>query len=590
MKRVFASLMALSLMASLLTGCGNGNPSSSTGDTSNDSANASSNVSSGAAEEGPALTVTSDILGLADTGNKTTLKQDLIYTSGPGDINIYYYDEDGNRVIYENQEEQQVAMDPVTYTGSAVFDLGSDVDDGLIDSSNAVVSIAEGSGYFQDEYILSATTLNGTWNNGKYEYTLSAGDITFNNWGYDTSVDYNSDREWSIMGGDGNGVYHINLEVSGIRYNGVEVPAATFPVVIYTYGRSAVGIGISSEYVPNTYDPTYTSGLKQGEETKWTWRSENIDAMIDDKPYMNDLYTDYISVIWPEGTDASDITADDVTVTLHSGYGEDYTLSTLTAYGEEEYAVLANAGETVVAITYQQWAFYPVYSTMTVTVDNGTLSATKDFDIASVAVNMTQTGGGGVTVDHTVTCYNFYGVSGMTLENAANTTYTLSTEVDGATMFYAEKDGVGYLTKDSSEAWQGDGTEKYHIAVLGNVVYVETRLDTTEEKTVDGVTYTFNQNLGVVNKSAADMIAGGATLVPGYNLSGSNVTKWAWTYRYQSGWTTYTAKPTGLPYVDGAYPYGYEPGSSNSVYTEENIAAESSMGGSPSGSGPSGKN
>jgi hypothetical protein len=577
------------MLIGVMAGCADKTTTADSTDTTDAADNTgTTNDAANTDESSVTMTVTSDILGLCDTGNKTTLKKDLIYTSGPGDINIYHYDENGDRVVYENEEEQQIALDPVKYTGSAIFDLGSDVDDSLIDCSNAVVSIGEGSGYFQDEYILNATTLTGTWTNGKYEYTLTDNDIEFNNWGYDTTVDYNSDREWSIMGGDGNGVYHINLEVSGIVYDGVEVPAATFPVVVYAYGRSAVNIGISNEYVPNTYDTSFTSGLKQGDEIKWTWRSENVDAMIDDKPYMNDLYTDYISVVWPEGTDATGITADDVTVTLHDGYGENYTLSTLTNYGEEEYAVIANSGETVIAITYQQWAFYPVYSTMTVSVDNGELSATRDFDIASVATNMTQTGGGGVTIDHTVTCYNFYGVAGMTLENAANTSYTLSTEIDGKTMFYAEKDGVGYLTADSSEAWKGDGTEKYNIDVRGNVVYVETRLDTTEEKTVDGVTYTFNQNLGVVNRSAADMIADGATLVPGYNLSGTNITKWAWTYRYQSGWTTFTAEPDSLPYVDGAYPYGYEAGSSNPAYTEENISAESLSNSGPSG-GPSGK-
>ena len=54
------------------------------------------------AEEKPVMEVTSDILGLADTGNKSTLKETLVKENGPGDTNLYYYDEEGNRVIYEN--------------------------------------------------------------------------------------------------------------------------------------------------------------------------------------------------------------------------------------------------------------------------------------------------------------------------------------------------------------------------------------------------------------------------------------------------------------------------------------------------------
>lgn len=38
--------------------------------------------------------------------------------------------------------------------------------------------------------------------------------------------------------------------------------------------------------------------------------------------------------------------------------------------------------------------------------------------------------GFGVTVDHTLTCYNYYGITGMTLENAANTGYTLAASLD----------------------------------------------------------------------------------------------------------------------------------------------------------------
>lgn len=522
----------------------------------------------------PEMTVTSDILGLADTGNKTTLKVDLIKTGGPGDTNIYHYNEVGERVVYENQEDLCIPLDPVTYTGSAVFDFGSNAKDKLIDSSNAVVRIIDGDGYYADEYVLSATSLDGEWMDGKYSYTLDVGDIEWNTWGYDTSTDYNSNREWSIMGGDGNGVYAMTFEVSGILYDGKEVPAATFPVHVYCYGRTCTDMALHKEYVPNTYDTSYRIGAKAGDEVKWIWVTEGEKSLAAGKPFMHDYSTDYISIVWPKGTDASGITAEDVTVTLRSEFGSEYVLSTETAYGEEEYAVFGDAAETVVAVTYQQWHYVPAYSTMTIEVAKGDLNAAYTYDIASVYAFMVQTGGGGVDVDHTLTCYNYYGIGGLTEESALNPYYTLSTEVDGTEYFYAEDDsGKGYLTENEDEAWQGDGTEKFNIALRGNCIFVEDRIDMTEEKTVDGKSLVFDQNMGLGYKPIPDMLASGAYLLPGYSESVMGGAKWGWTMRYQAGWSYGTPQPDSLPYPEGCYPYGFEPGSSNPVYDAEYAAA-----------------
>lgn len=571
-KKHTAFLLVLCMILSALAGCG-------------------AQQTTNGQTETPELTVTSDILGMADTGNKTTLKVDLIKTGGPGDTNLYYYNEAGERVVYENQEEICVPLDPVTYTGSAVLDLG-DVDNDKIDSSNAVVKIAEGSGYYADEYVLSATTLDGEWVDGKYTYILSEGDIEFNTWGYDTSVDYNSNREWSIMGGDGNGVYPINLEVSGIKYDGVEVPAAQFRVYIYCYGRTCTDLALSTEFVPNTYDTSYNSGMAAGDEVKWVWISDNFDALMDDKPYMNDLYTDYFSIVWPKGTDGAAVTADNVKVTLSSAYGEEYVLSTKTAYGEEEYAVFASGDETVVAVTYQQWSFYPVFSKLTIEATNGDMTVYETFDICSVGAFMVQTGGGGVEIDHTLTCYNFYGVEGMTFENSiGDTGYTLSTTIDNTMKYYAEDaSGKGYLVDSKDEAWVGDITEYFNIDVRGNCVFVESREVTTEERTVDGTTYTFNQNMNSKSyyNAASAMVEKGATLIDGYNLTNAGVSKWAWTTRYQSGWTTYSDQPTGLPYVDGSYWHGFEVGGSNPAYDEELAVGDEESNDGPSGNGPDG--
>lgn len=546
MKKLLSLIVCVLMLASFLSGCG------------------------GKDGTVPELTVTSDILGLADTGNKTTLKVDLIKTGGPGDTNIYYYNEAGERVVYENQEEQCVALEPVTYTGSAILDLGDKVKDKLIDSSKATVKIIDGNNYYADEFLFHAGSLDGVWQDGKYIYTLEPGDIEWNLWGYDTSADYNSSREWSIMGGDGNGVYALTLEVSGILYDGVEVAPAKIPVNVYCYGRTCTDLALGVGYEPNVYDTSYSSGLKPSMETQWTWTNENEASLLQNKPYMNDGYTDYISIVWPEGTDASVITAEDVTVTLNSKFGDEKVLSTLTAYGEEEYAVFGSGSETVVAVTYQQWSCAPVYSTMTVSVNHGDLTASETFDICSVTAWMVQTGGGGVTVDGTLTCYNFYGISGMNMENAANPGYTLTTEIDGEKYYYAEDaSGTGYLTTQKEEAWIGDGAEYHNMAVLGNCVFYQTRLETTEEKVIDGETYVFQQNLARPYKLVSEMVEAGAKLQDGYNLKGKNGIKWAWTPRYQSGWTYDTPQPTGLPYVEGCYPYGYEAGGSNPAYAAE---------------------
>ncbi len=568
-KKTASKVTAGLLCTSLLAGCG----STATTTESEDSSASAADIT---------VTAESDILGMADTGNKTSLKQTLVYTSGPGDINLYYYNEDGERVQYEDQSIE-VELDPVAYTGSAEITIEGAEDDSLIDSSNASVHLVDGNGYYADEYILNADSLDGTWENGTYTYTLSENDLEFNTWDYDTSTDYNSDREWSFMAGDGNGVYRFTFEVTGITYDGEELPAVQFPVTVYIYGRSAADQAYSTEYVENTVDESYRSELAQTDEVQWDWYTEDETSM-EDKPYMNDMYTDYFTVVWPEGSDAADLTADDVTVTLTSAYGDEYVLSEETDYGEHEVSVISYEDQTVIAVTYQQWAYTPVFNAMTISVDNGDLSAETTYDISSVRAYMVQTGGGGVTVDHTVTTYNYYGLTNLTEENAYNADYTLSVEIDDVTYYYAEDaDGNGYLSEGIAEegergiswsapedAWIGDATEYNNIALRSNVVFAETREDNTEDKEVDGETVTFTRNVSV-SKDVDSIVADGAELESGYNLADVAITSW-WSYtdRYQSGWLVQSDEPTGLPYVSSWY--GFEAGSSNPAYDE--LAAE----------------
>ena len=531
-----------------------------------------------AQQDKPAVTVTSNILGLADTGNKTSLKKTLQKTSGPGDINIYYYNEAGKRVTYA--PGTVVQLDPVQYTGSALISLGDNIDDSKIDSSQAVVRLVDGNTYHADEFVLStaASTLNGTWQNGTYTYALNTGDLEWNTWGY-TWNDYNSGREWSIMGGDGAGDYFFTFEVSGIRYDGKELDPVTFPVTVYCYGRTVTDLALSHVYEANTYDASYTSGKQQSLVPQWTWYTEGAESAAD-KPYLNDTYTDYFSVTWPLYVNGADVTAEDVQITLKSAYGDTYTLQPVNAYGEQEYAVASNKAETNIFVTYQQWAPRPVYNKMTICVSHNGIQYQKTYDIASVAAYMVQTGGGGVAVDSTVTCYNYYGLLEMNENAAGSATYTLTTEQDGTTYYYMENaDGTSALTADAAAAkvFDANGEADCNVKVLHNVVFVQTRMGQTEQKTVNGEAVLFQKNYSNrISKTPAQIVKDkGAVLDDGFNLTGS-YSNWAWTMRYQSGWTTDTAQPTGLPFVQ--YPYGFAAGSENPVYANLLIPTAGPMG------------
>lgn len=514
----------------------------------------------------PKVTVSSNILGMADTGNKTSLKKTLQKTSSPGDINIYYYNEEGKRVTYD--PGTVVELDPVQYTGSAWISLGDDVDDSKIDSSQAVVRLVDGNTYHANEFVLSesAGKLHGEWKNGTLEYTLQAGDLEWNTWGY-TWPDYNSDREWSIMGGDGAGDYFFTFEVSGIRYDGKELDPVTFPVTVYCYGRTVTDLALSTEYIPNVFDESYTTGKKQGLFPQWTWYTEGEESAMD-KPYLNDTYTDYFSVTWPIYLSGANVKEDDVTITLKSEYGDCYVLQPVNEYGEREYAVRSTKEETEIFVTYQQWALNPVYSTMEIAVNCNGKTYTKEYEVASVAAYMVQTGGGGITVDGTVTCYNYYGIADLNENAVKQATYTLSASIDGEEQFYCEtSEGVPFLSqnKESAKAFDASGEDDCNVQIIHNVVFVQTRVGQTEEKVVNDQKIVFTKNYSSrISKDAAQVVRDqGATLEKGYDLVGSYA-NWAWTMRYQAGWTVETEQPDGLPFV--RYPYGYAPGSVDPVY------------------------
>jgi hypothetical protein len=170
----------------------------------------------------------------------------------------------------------------------------------------------------------------------------------------------------------------------------------------------------------------------------------------------------------------------------------------------------------------------------------------------------------------------------MTVDNSYDHYYTLSTIIDGVNYYYVEDEsGNGSIEEGIAEEYFGrtvytapvnamkyDAEDIYNISVKHNTIFVESRIgdNSTETKIVDGEEIIFTRNVGSY-KSVAEMIESGATLEAGYNLTSAGADKWSWSMRYQSGWTTLTPQPTGLPYEEQNYPYGYESGSQNEAYT-----------------------
>lgn len=546
-------------------------------------------------DSGVKVSVDSTILGMGYTHNKTTLKKILEKTGGPGDTYLYYYDDEGKCVKYNSdngkiddpdQSDIKIELEPVEYKGKATITL-ENADDSKIDTSHATVRLIDGNGYQADGFILSdeASKL-GTFQNGTLDYSLKAGDIDFNYWDYPKPKDTNSGREWSIMGGDGNGVYDFRLEADGITYDGEELDPIIIHAPVYIYGRSVLNLSYMNEYTPNTIDSSYSIDTSPADREQWIWHTANEASEKANQPYMNDTETDYFTIVWPEGTDSEkvkSISKEDIKATLSSAYGDTLELKPVNDYDEVQYDVLTNeeATETTIAVSYQQWACAPVYSKLDIQVDAGDLKAEHEWDVSSVSAYMVQTGGGGQEGNGTLVCYNYHGVDNMTFQNSVDPDY-LTVELkdnpnyEDGTYYYGEQDGKAVLLKGEQGqfghgsapegAWVGQVSESDHI-VQGNVVFNETIGDI--EKEVDGKTYSFTRTFKNLQKQVSQMIEGGATLIPGFNVMACPVQSqsWAWTDRYESGWIVSDPQPDSLPYVN-VYGYGYE----NASTKKENYA------------------
>lgn len=422
------------------------------------------------------------------------------------------------------------------------------LDDSKIDSSKAVVSIGAGDNYYEGDFILKNTAVKGTWKNGKLVYALTGDDLHFNTEGDDRLVEGGT-LSFTAGSGDGYGNNYINLTVSGVTYNGVPLAEATIPVHIYVYGRSG---GDLANLNFQTLFPT--------------WKAENDGT--EDPLILCDPYEDDIVIKWPNAVNASKLTAEDITIALKGDY------AALTLKPGTDYVLNTNAaGKTEIGVRYQQWAYVPVYHTMTITVDPSALAydsyykltgLEQSYDVATVYAYSLQDGGvmGG---DEGVTTYTYYGVTLDSWQQVQiSAIYRLQT-ADG--QYYAEKDGTGSLTKNVDEAktFDGSGPEDYNFQLIRNHIVVYTTLNSGKykvTKTVGGKPVEFTKQYGAGTRSeAVGMILGNAAgnsinpistegirLLPGYTFGANPFNEdmsrynwlatqyWPWMGSFNLGW------------------------------------------------------
>ncbi|OJJ42121.1 hypothetical protein ASPZODRAFT_137475 [Penicilliopsis zonata CBS 506.65] len=474
----------------------------------------------------PKLTVQSNIMGSAYTHAKSTLKELF-------GINVTY--------------------DPNTM---ALLDLElPELEDAAIGYDDATVSLAGGDGYYTTEYTLNADRLTGSWLNGRTSYSLQEGDMVINTGDY-LITDDDSGREWSCLGGDGQGNYIFNLEVAGITYNGLPVAAAQFRAHIYIYGynytsdaATKYGAGTPVDAVIEPLSDKVSNPPTSGAEPIFTWVGEG------EKPNLADAFADDVYITWPQDTDASALEACDVEIVLSSLSGDRATLGP-----DLDYVINTSSNETQIAITLQNWAFQPVYTEMTVTVAGARLQGTrpaaaalsKTYDIASVFVYLTQQGGGGTTVDGTVTTYSFYGLANLTdvSQITVPSNYTLSTTVDGVTQYFAgttNSTGVYVNSTAAATVFDGSGVEDLNVQLIGNTVYVTTRINATATKTVDGEPVTFTKAYNGGATLSPDAASPYLTGEPGYAINRTATwifhEKWAWQESIKIGWGGIDVQP-----------------------------------------------
>ena len=333
------------------------------------------------------------------------------------------------------------------------------IDDSQIDSSQAQISLLPGDGYKTYEVNFAEGTLSDTWTAGKADYTM--GDISGN---------------FSPQGGDGNGHYDFRIGIDGLKYKGLPLSQAIVRTDFYSFGRTFSITGGS--LILNT-EPVWSS-----------------DAEV---PVICDAYPDTVTMQWPVAFDASKVTAEDVTVTLISTYGDELVLDRGT-----DFVVRSSVDTTEVTLNYIYWAYAPVYTTMRVEVATANAawneqmyapaaSFVHEFDIASVYIYSVMSGGPSGTQ-----AWTFFGLNNLTDSHQVykDATYTLSAiDDEGNTFFYGEDEsGNGIRVATEAEAVAFNCDEECNVHLENDTVYYSRLSGQTEDKEINGETITFSKN------------------------------------------------------------------------------------------------
>ena len=380
-------------------------------------------------------------------------------------------------------------------TVQVVLDLEG-IDDSLIDSSEAQIALLPGDGYKLYEVNFEEGALSSEWAGGKADYTM--GNISGN---------------FSPQGGDGNGHYDFRIGISGLKYNGLPLSEAIVRTDFYSFGR--------------TFEVTGGSLILN---TEPTWSS------VDEVPVICDAYPDTVTAHWPVAFDASTLTAQDVTVTLISTYGDELTLEP-----ETDYTVKASADATDITLNYIYWAYAPVYTTMRVEIatENASwdelmyapaASFSHEFPIASVYIYSVMSGGPSGTQ-----AWTYFGLANLTDSHQVygEATYTLTAvDAEGNTFFYGEdENGNGIRVETEAEAVRYNCDEECNVHLEEDTVYYTRLFDQTEDKDVGGETITFTKSY--VNCESLPMPVDqlvDVELQPGYAIGANweDHLKWPW--------------------------------------------------------------
>lgn len=349
---------------------------------------------------------------------------------------------------------------------------GKKVDSSLVNNSTAKVTLADGDGYYTTDYVYSDKGLSNKIKNASINYSIKPEDLQITNSGY-VLGENGGGRGWSELGGDGNGNYNLNFELSGLKYNGLPISNKIFKAHIYCYGRT-FKVDNGSIYA--------TSYLK------WSTDSEN------NLPNLADQYSDNLILSWANGINASKLSEEDVTLTMESEYGDTLKLKRGT-----DFTLETSKTKTIIEVNYTYWANAPVYTKLKVDVDSEKLNwddrqykiskISHSYDIASVYVYNVMAGGQTGTQTWTV-----YGLDGLTdwQQLFDRPTYTLSyIDTDGKIRYYSEASNGSFVDEANATTFDASGDVK--IALKDNTGYFTRRFDQTEDKTIGGITYTFKK-------------------------------------------------------------------------------------------------